>query len=66
MRTKQTMSAAEEAHYHRVNVSDLESVQRWARELEVSVVELLDATRFVGTWIPAVQRHLRRGSDYKG
>lgn len=47
---------------NRVNVGDLSDVQQWARQLRVSVVDLLDATRVVGTWVPAIERHLNPSS----
>lgn len=59
-----TVSPAEERHLNRLDIGDLENVQKWAKELDVSVVELLDATRIVGTWIPALRRHLQPSAGF--
>lgn len=58
IRMKYTVSPAEERLLNRLDISDLDNVQKWAKELDVSVVDLLDATRIVGTWVPALRRHL--------
>ncbi len=44
----------------RINVYDAAEIRHWARELGVSVSQLMSATQKAGTGIEAVKNELRR------
>ena len=47
-------------HDGRINVYDTAEIKHWARELGVSVSQLMSATQKAGTGIEAVKNELRR------
>lgn len=53
------VSSSRDAGPNRIDIGDLTGIQQWAEQLGVSAVDLLVATRAVGTWVPAVERYLR-------
>jgi hypothetical protein len=59
-RPKQSESKPQ--HDCRINVYDAAEIRHWARELGVSVPQLMSATQKAGTGIEAVKNELRRRS----
>ena len=58
IRPKETGSKPQ--HDGRINVYDPAEIKHWARELGVSVAQLMSATQKAGTGIEAVKNELRR------
>jgi hypothetical protein len=47
-------------HDGRIKVYDADEIKHWARELGVSVAQIVSATQTAGTGIEAVKNELRR------